>query len=83
MEDFNNPFALSIEEIDKEISIRKARENLIDYELMVNPGYVASKFHKFLCEQVQEFMERKTVAGFDTLLLSVPPQHPWKIFNCY
>lgn len=70
----NNPFAISLDEIEKEIKIRKARENLIDYEQYVNPGYIPSKFHTFLCNQVQQFMEKKVAKGFDILLLSVPPQ---------
>lgn len=69
-----NPFAQSLEQIEQEIAIRKARENLIDYEQMVNPGYIPSKFHTFLCEKIQKFMEHKVSKGFDILLLSVPPQ---------
>lgn len=71
----SNPFELSIEEIDREIKIRKARQSLIEYEQMVNPNYIPSKFHTFLCNKVQEFMERNVSNGFDILLLSVPPQH--------
>ena len=61
--------------LEDEIKIRKARENLLDYETYVNPNYIKSKFHTFLCNKVQEFMERKVSNGFDILLLSVPPQH--------
>ena len=47
-----NPFVeLSKEDmarLDEEIKIRKARQNLLDYELYVNPGYKSTKFHKFL-----------------------------------
>lgn len=41
----------------------------------VNDGWIPSKFHKFLCKRVQEFVERKTKNAFSVLCLSVPPQH--------
>lgn len=34
-----------------------------------------SKFHKFLCNTVQEFIEKKNNKAFDILILSTPPQH--------
>ena len=72
-----NPFLseIDISEIDEEIEKRLARENLLDYECYVNPNYIRSKFHTFLCNEVQKFMENKVSNGFDILLLSVPPQH--------
>lgn len=69
-----NPFAQSLEQIEQEIQIRLARQNLLDYETYVNPNYKKSKFHTFLCEKVQKFMETDTSDAFDILLLSVPPQ---------
>lgn len=73
-----NPFVeLSKEDmarLDEEIKIRKARQNLLDYELYVNPGYKSTKFHKFLCDTVQNFLEEETGHAIDVLLVSVPPQ---------
>ena len=70
-----NPFLESLEIVEEEIRKRAARKSLLDYECYVNPNYIKSKFHTFLCNKVQEFMERKISNGFDILLLSVPPQH--------
>lgn len=70
-----NPFLDSLEIVEEEIRKREARKSLLEYECYVNPNYIKSKFHTFLCNKVQEFMERKISNGFDILLLSVPPQH--------
>lgn len=70
-----NPFLESLSAVEEEIQKRLARKSLLEYECYVNPTYVKSKFHTFLCNKVQEFMEKKTSNGFDILLLSVPPQH--------
>lgn len=40
-------------------------------ELMWYP----SKFHIFLCDKVQEFLEKKTDKAYDILILNTPPQH--------
>lgn len=34
-----------------------------------------TKFHKFLCDEVQDFLDAPTDKIFDILLLSVPPRH--------
>jgi predicted phage terminase large subunit-like protein len=34
-----------------------------------------TKFHKYVCSEVQEFLAAKTGKAFDVLLLSVPPRH--------
>lgn len=75
MERIENPFLDSLEVVEEEIRKRDARKSLLEYNCYVNPNYVKSKFHTFLCNKVQEFMERKVSNGFDILLLSVPPQH--------
>lgn len=72
---FDNTLKESLDAISNEIAIRKARENLIDYETFVNPGYKVTRFHKFLCDKIQSFMERDSGNSVDILLLSVPPQH--------
>lgn len=38
-------------------------------------GWKKTKFHRYLCEQVQDFVERDTGNAYDILVLSVPPQH--------
>lgn len=34
-----------------------------------------SKFHKFLCDRVQEFVERPTDKAYEILIINTPPQH--------
>jgi len=36
--------------------------------------WIPTKFHKFLCNKVQEFIEAKTGNPYDILLISTPPQ---------
>lgn len=69
-----NPFEMPIDEIEHEIELRKARSTYLNYVMYTNPGYKASKFHTYLCNEVQKFIETDTSAAFDILLLSVPPQ---------
>lgn len=69
-----NPFLESLEAIDREIGIRKARESYLEYVKYTNQGYKESKFHNYLCNNIQNFMEKNTSSAFDILLLSVPPQ---------
>lgn len=45
------------------------------YVALSNPGWVTSKFHRFLCDRVQEFIERKTENAYSVLVISTPPQH--------
>lgn len=67
-----NPFEMPIDEIEHEIELRKARSTYLNYVMYTNPGYKASKFHTYLCNEVQKFIETDTSAAFDILLLSVP-----------
>lgn len=67
-----NPFMEDIAAIEEELRIRRARENLLEYEMIVNPNYIPSKFHTFLCNEIQKFLETETGHAIDVLLLSVP-----------
>lgn len=69
-----NPFEASIDEIEHELQIRACRTSYLEYVKYTNPGYKESKFHNYLCREVQKFIEKDTSAAFDILLLSVPPQ---------
>lgn len=44
---------------------KKANEELL---------WFPSKFHKFLCDEVQRFLEEKSDNPYDILILSTPPQ---------
>lgn len=63
-----------LKDLDEEIRIREARDTLLGYELYVHNHYVPSKFHTYLCNTVQKFLETDTGHALDVLLLSVPPQ---------
>lgn len=54
---------------------RETRSSYLNFVKNTTPGYTASKFHTYLCNQIDEFLNKKTTNAFDILLLSVPPQH--------
>lgn len=74
-----NPVRLTprdIEAIQTELKYREARTSYYKYVQMANRGFVPSRLHEFLCNQIQEFMNKPNPASsFDVLLLSLPPQH--------
>ena len=45
------------------------------YVTAVNEGWIATRFHRFLCRAVQEFIERKTDHAYSILVIQSPPQH--------
>jgi predicted phage terminase large subunit-like protein len=61
--------------ISGEIKRRELRKNYTAFVEFVNKGFYMTKFHRYICEQVQEFLEVRTENAFDILLLSVPPRH--------
>lgn len=61
--------------LDGEIFRRKLRKDYGAYVAYVNPGFTMTKFHRYLCSQIQEFLETPTDKAMDILLLSVPPRH--------
>jgi len=69
-----NPFLeeIDISEIDREINIRLARSSYLEYVKYTNQGYKESKFHNYLCGEIQKFIEKVDSSAFDILLLSVP-----------
>lgn len=67
-----NPFLDTLEAVDREINIRLARDSYLEYVKYTNQGYKESKFHNYLCDNIQKFMEKNTTHSFDILLLSVP-----------
>lgn len=71
----SNPFGQVVEDIENELKIREARSSYLKYVQYTNEGYITSKFHEYLCGEVEEFINKKTTEAFDILLLSVPPQH--------
>ena len=62
--------------LEGELFRRKLRKDYSAYVQYVNPGFCMTKFHHYLCDQIQEFVEMPpTGKAMDILLLSVPPQH--------
>lgn len=51
------------------------RTDYCAYVKHTNNGYKVSKFHRFLCDTVQDFLEEDTGHAYDILILSTPPQH--------
>ena len=58
-----------------ELKRRQLRRNYPAFVEFVNEGFCMTKFHRYVCEQVQEFLSIKTGKALDVLLLSVPPRH--------
>lgn len=61
--------------IEGEIKRRLLKNNYPSFVEYVNEGFVMTKFHRYVCEQVQEFLTIKTGNALDILLISVPPRH--------
>ena len=62
--------------LEGEIFRRRLRNNYGEYVKYANEGFHMTTFHKYLCNQIQEFLEMPlTGKAMDILLLSVPPQH--------
>ena len=54
---------------------RRLRKNYGDYVEFANPGFCMTKFHRYLTDTIQEFLETPTDKAMSILLLSVPPRH--------
>lgn len=70
-----NPFELARNEIERELWRRETVSSYANFVKNTTPGYTLSKFHTYLCNQIDEFLDKKETPSFDVLLLSVPPQH--------
>lgn len=61
--------------LEGELYKRRLRKNYGDYVAFANPGFYMTKFHRYLTDTIQEFLETPTDKAMDILLLSVPPRH--------
>lgn len=61
--------------IEGEIKRRQLRKDYTAFVEYVNEGFCMTKFHRYVCKQVQDFLEYKSDKALDVLLLSVPPRH--------
>lgn len=67
--------ATALEQVRQELRRRAAQKTYYDYVKYTNPGYLDTKFHKFLCTKIEDFLNTNNNAAFDVLLISTPPQH--------
>lgn len=61
--------------LDDELRRRACRKDYGEYVKLANPGFYMTKFHRYICDNVQEFLEAKTGRALDILLLAIPPRH--------
>lgn len=61
--------------IEGELKRRQLKRDYPAFVEFVNEGFCMTKFHRYVCTEVQEFLTVKTGKAFDILLLSVPPRH--------
>lgn len=61
--------------LDGELLRRRCRKDYGEYVKLSNPGFYMTKFHRYLCNEIQTFLETPTNKAMDILLLSVPPRH--------
>src|SRR5690606_5707132 len=54
---------------------RRARTNLHDFILYLNPEYIESDFSRECCAALDEFLEEMITGQRPILLLGAPPQH--------
>ena len=66
---------LSFPGIKGEPTKRKLRREYPAFVEFVNEGFCMTKFHNYVCTNVQEFLAARTGKALDILLLSVPPRH--------
>lgn len=70
-----NPFISLRDELETELKFRKAKNDYYSYTQLTNFGFKPTRFHEYLCNEVQQFIEKDSGNAYDILLLSVPPQH--------
>lgn len=63
--------------LDGEIFRRKLQKDYGSYVEYANKpqGFYMTHFHRYLCDEIQEFLEYDSGKALDILLLSVPPRH--------
>lgn len=49
--------------------------NYCEYCKYVNADWIATRFHRYLCDRVQSFIERESNHAYDIMVISCPPQH--------
>ena len=61
---------------EQNLAIALMRENYATYCYFVHKGkWIDTKFHKYLANKIQSFVEEQTGNPYDILVISTPPQH--------
>ena len=61
---------------DNAFALQLLRENYAAYCYFVHRGkWIATRFHKFLANKIQTFVETYTGNPYDIMVISTPPQH--------
>lgn len=61
--------------LDDELLRRQCRRSYEAYVQLANPGFVMTAFHRYLCREIQAFIEAPATEAMSILLLAVPPRH--------
>lgn len=51
------------------------QNDFCSYVQHTNDGWIPTRFHRFLCNKIQDFVITSTNAAYDILVVSTPPQH--------
>ena len=51
------------------------QNDFCSYVAYTNSGWIPTRFHRKLCDEVQDFITRRTNAAYDILVIDTPPQH--------
>lgn len=62
-------------ELKRELYRRRATQDYLSYVQYTIPEYIAGKVQRYIANQVNEFLNKKTKNALDILLISMPPQH--------
>jgi len=61
--------------LEGEIKRRELRKDYGAFVQYANPRFYMTKFHRYLCNEIQTFLDTPSHKALDILLLSVPPRH--------
>ena len=70
--------AVMWQKTDKEVqSLYRSlvQNDFCSYVQFTNNGWIPTKFHRRLCDEVQSFITSRTSAAYDILVIDTPPQH--------
>lgn len=75
MSKYNNTESQYIEAMIAQAQNRFCAYNLLVHNAGRTESWKLSKFHRYLCDAVQEFVERPTDKPYEILIINTPPQH--------